>query len=493
MLAPGAYRVFDESDFNPNPLNQGPDDFALSGASGDVVWLVIPDGNGTVQSFVDDLHFGASPNGESFGRVPDGSGRIAPMIINTLGSSNSAPRVGPAVISEMNYNPGVPSAAALDIDPNLTADDLEFVEVYNPTGGAIELANWRLAAGVDFDFASGTTLAAGETLLVVSFNPTRVDNANRLAAFRAHYGLDAGVRLVGGYGGQLSDNGEIIQLQRPDDPPLDQPNLIPRLLEDEVLYDDLAPWPVTADGSGQSLQRVSFSTYGNTADNWSAGTPTPGAVSVSVSADFNGDGRVDEADINLLCGGIQSNDAEFDLTNDGLVNQSDLTFLVENVLGTTAGDANLDGIFNPSDLVQVFQRGEYEDTIVGNSTWSDGDWNCDGEFSTTDLVLALQAGGYVAAASPAATWHVSSANEPAAGDIGAALIDTQVFDSKLHRASARLIGQDMARQPAVRPILLEQLVRDQLFAEYGQDVDEVDTAWVEELSFERTLSEKLAI
>ena len=57
-------------------------------------------------------------------------------------------------------------------------------------------------------------------------------------------------------------------------------------------------------------------------------------------------------------------------------------------------DANLDGRFDTSDLVAIFQRGEYEDAIAGNSTWSDGDWNCDGDFTTSDLVVALQKGGW---------------------------------------------------------------------------------------------------
>jgi len=35
---------------------------------------------------------------------------------------------------------------------------------------------------------------------------------------------------------------------------------------------------------------------------------------------------------------------------------------------------------------------EYEDDLVGNSTWEEGDWNADGEFDTSDLVLAFQSG-----------------------------------------------------------------------------------------------------
>jgi hypothetical protein len=63
-----------------------------------------------------------------------------------------------------------------------------------------------------------------------------------------------------------------------------------------------------------------------------------------------------------------------------------------------AGDANLDGVFNSNDLVVVFQEGQYEDDVPGNSSWSQGDWDGDREFSTSDLVAAFQAGRYQASA-----------------------------------------------------------------------------------------------
>ncbi len=66
------------------------------------------------------------------------------------------------------------------------------------------------------------------------------------------------------------------------------------------------------------------------------------------------------------------------------------------------GDANIDGVFNATDLVQVLQAGEYADQLAGNSTWADGDWNGDSEFNSLDLVAALQAGCYGQAAGMAA-------------------------------------------------------------------------------------------
>ncbi len=56
------------------------------------------------------------------------------------------------------------------------------------------------------------------------------------------------------------------------------------------------------------------------------------------------------------------------------------------------GDANLDGKFNSSDLVQVLASGKYEDDIAGNSYWTEGDWNSDGDFDTTDLIIAFSGG-----------------------------------------------------------------------------------------------------
>jgi Tol biopolymer transport system component len=61
------------------------------------------------------------------------------------------------------------------------------------------------------------------------------------------------------------------------------------------------------------------------------------------------------------------------------------------------GDADGDGLFNSTDLVKVFQAGEFEDGVTGNSTWSDGDWTGDKEFASDDLVAAFQAGNYEAA------------------------------------------------------------------------------------------------
>ena len=337
ILNSGQYIIFDEDNFNPTLLTPGPNDFALSGTEGDDVWLVISDGSGGVQSFVDDVHFSATPNGESFGRDPNGRGRLAPQDQLTIGSGNGAVRVGPAVVSELNYNPGTPSAAALAIDPALTSNDLEFIEIHNPTGAAVDLTDWRIRGGADFDFAPDTMLAAGETVLVISFNPDNAANVTRVSAFRAHYGIDGSVRLLGGSMGQLNNSSELVLLQRPGTPVPESPTLIPRLEEDAVLYDDLAPWSDSADGLGETLHRTRPGRWGSEADSWTAGIPGPGAIDRLGDTDLDTD--VDTSDLTTAiinftsAGGAGKTWNQGDTDGDGDIDTSDLTTAIINFTG----------------------------------------------------------------------------------------------------------------------------------------------------------------
>ena len=119
-------------------------------------------------------------------------------------------------------------------------------------------------------------------------------------------------------------------------------------------------------------------------------------LDLPVVGDFNDDGVLGIDDLNLLEDRIALAAAadEFDLNEDGHVDELDRLAWVRDVKQTFLGDANLDGVFDSSDLVFVFQRSEYEDNIVANSRWQTGDWNGDREFDTSDLVAAFQDGGY---------------------------------------------------------------------------------------------------
>jgi hypothetical protein len=103
------------------------------------------------------------------------------------------------------------------------------------------------------------------------------------------------------------------------------------------------------------------------------------------------------SNIDLLAARIRRpeiNPLRYDLDSSGTFDEGDRSFLIKNVYGSRYGDSTLDGIFDSSDLIHVFQRGEYEDTEQDNSGWADGDWNGDGDFDTSDLVSAFRDGGY---------------------------------------------------------------------------------------------------
>lgn len=112
--------------------------------------------------------------------------------------------------------------------------------------------------------------------------------------------------------------------------------------------------------------------------------------------DFDGNGQLDANDIDALSRELVNaiQEDQFDVNADGFIDLQDHRFWVDSLKRTFLGDANLDGEFNSSDLITVFQAAEYEDAIAANSGWSTGDWTGDLEFDSTDIIAAFQAGGY---------------------------------------------------------------------------------------------------
>ena len=126
----------------------------------------------------------------------------------------------------------------------------------------------------------------------------------------------------------------------------------------------------------------------------------------SPAGDFDGDDLLQLSDVESLSADIRDPppyewlqgmfNLNGDTTSDGreIVGLEDLRIWVKDLRHTWFGDANLDGQFNSLDLVSLLQAGQYQDTLLGNSTWGTGDWNADGEFDRGDLLVALQDGGY---------------------------------------------------------------------------------------------------
>lgn len=262
MISAGGYRVFTEIQFNANP---GSATNFLLNSHGEEIYLYSADVSGNLTGYSHGLSFGAAENGVSFGRyvTSRSESKYPAQISNTLGSPNSGPRVGPVVINEIRYHP--------------LAGDAEFIELKNISGSPVKLydplvpANtWKLN-GVGFSFPMNVELPAGGLLVLSATDPV---------AFRAANNVSANVPIFGPYSGVLQDNGELLQLQRPDKPDTNANNVVtvPYITVDEVRYTDQWPWPTNAANTGASLERFVSAAYGNDPINWSARlhTSSPG-------------------------------------------------------------------------------------------------------------------------------------------------------------------------------------------------------------------------
>jgi hypothetical protein len=107
-------------------------------------------------------------------------------------------------------------------------------------------------------------------------------------------------------------------------------------------------------------------------------------IGSEVIGDLNRDGRVDSLDIDLLASQIRatSTDSQYDLDGSSVVDSEDVRYLVEDILETKFGDANLDGQVDAADLGQWEASRFTEPTL-----WATGDFSGDGKSDVRDFNL----------------------------------------------------------------------------------------------------------
>ena len=291
---------------------------------------------------------------------PDGDGATL-NVIDTDGDYDAS------VNWQTSYRVGgTPNSASVKRQPSVVINEVvtrtvapavDQIELHNITDTPVDVSGWYISDSSNFfKFAipNGTSIAAGS------------------------YAVFDETTMGFGFKGDTMDDAWLVQPDGTGNP---------RFIADHVQL------PITA--NGESVARIP----NGLGDFAVQQTPTIGESNGDeLRGDFNGDSQINIADVDLLCQAIRSGDDALDLTEDGVTSSDDLDELIENIIGTTYGDANLDGQFDSTDFVLIFQAAQYEDDIAGNSTWATGDWNSDGEFTTTDLVVAFQKGNYVAAA-----------------------------------------------------------------------------------------------
>ena len=255
----------------------------------------------------------------TFGR--DNPGSVTEFRLGT-GGANAGPKIGPIIINEIMYHPA-------DLPGGGDNVVHEFVELHNITTSLVNVGGWKLTGESGFIFPAGTMILPGDYVLLVSFDPA---DAPALTAFRTRYGLGSATMILGPHTPKLSNAFQRLELVVPDTSVAGE---TPLLLVDRVEYRDATPWPATADGTGQTLQRGSRTIIGNDPGNWSSAAPTPGGVNAGQTAigDSDGDGMTDTFELAYGLNRFDATDANQDADDDGRTN------LHEAVAGTDPRNA----------------------------------------------------------------------------------------------------------------------------------------------------------
>ena len=157
------------------------------------------------------------------------------------------------VVSEFNYRPLDPVLPA-ELAVSTDRDDYEFIELQNISTQTVDLTGVSFQDGITLTFADNTLLAPGGRIVV----------AGNAAAFSQRYGA---VPTAGTYSGKLSNDGERIFITSTRTGSIR-----------DFTYNDVAPWPTSADGEGFSLVLIAPRTNPNhnVAANWRSSATSNG-------------------------------------------------------------------------------------------------------------------------------------------------------------------------------------------------------------------------
>jgi len=225
MLAAGAFVALDETQLAFRP--QSGDRLFLYPATRDRVLDAV---------IVKDRLRGRSPDGKGEWRHPDHP---------TAGASNSFAFHTEIVINEIMYD-HYPTRSVSGVQ----ASTEQWIELYNRSSNSVDLTGWRLDGGIQFNFASGQTMAPGAYLVV----------AKKAEALRPLYPT---ITIVGDFSNSLSRHHDVVVLKDPNDDPVNR-----------VPYYDEGRWPMRANKGGSSLELRDPMADNSKAEAWAASDET---------------------------------------------------------------------------------------------------------------------------------------------------------------------------------------------------------------------------
>ena len=185
----------------------------------------------------------------------DGLANTINDVVTAACACEGTPVVVPnIVINEIHYNPCTQQGGDTT---------WEFVELYNAEATAVDLSGYFFT-GIDFIFPAGSTIAAGEYIIVAVVPASYEGN---------------GYQVFGPFGGALGNSGELVALSDANGVPVDQ-----------VTYAPSGDWPTDANGGCSSLEVIDALADNSVAANWQASytvNGTPGAANSTAPVGTN--------------------------------------------------------------------------------------------------------------------------------------------------------------------------------------------------------------
>lgn len=264
IIPPGGYLVFDEEDFATGLVP-----FSIS-SNGERARIASADAAGNLTGYSDSHAFEASELGVTFGRFINSQGSVFFLAQKTAtpGAINSGARVGPVVMSEVHYRPLSGGDEFVELR-NISKQPVALYDTANP------LNTWQFD-GINYGFPANTVIAPGELILVVPIAP---------ANYRTKYGVPAATRIFGPFTGGLSNSGELVALEKPGVPFLNDEAVteVPWIRVDQVTFGVSSPWPTAANGTGPSLEKLDLAMVGEEPLNWRASPVNGGSLGIPAS------------------------------------------------------------------------------------------------------------------------------------------------------------------------------------------------------------------